>query len=1793
MDKKHTNQWKKAGFVLVLGLLFLAILPSAEALIKTKNYDPITETITISDWAGLDKLVEFQLIENTDHCFENCHAIIKVTPDNDIDSVERYEWNFYNRRNKLSEDIKEWNLYRQNDLDYYENVTKYIDCNITGTKTNNQTGENESYTYISKCENGTELVKRETKIWEDYDFGINTLRSGKPFLIKLEGKKDIYSSVDWIPTFFGFDFDEWAWWNSSYDYRRDILNETTSDIAVAVNGTSGFLGKTIWVNPSQLDNISIYYKNASIYAVANDTEEANYETEGGGLNNSITSIYNSNAMAVYHFGTDGSAEDSTSNLNHQTNDGAEWTSSGIFGGAYDFELDNTDSMLAPASDELKFGTGDFSACMNIKLESRSIYGTIVNWNGYSSTIDGWFIRVHNNNSVEFSTRDNAYVQVYTPVLSADTWYFVCGIRDGTNHTIWLDNTHYSKSGTAYDVTGEEDNGLTIGKTIPSSSYFDGLIDEVRIYNRALTETEIQELYNNSQNLNMQLGDEETVSNISINLISPADNYTSSSGNITFQCSANSTGGAEFGNATLDIWNSTDNNIYSNTLNESQVSCGNGEEFCPSEMISYWKLEEGNGTFFVDTIGTNNGTCVGDECPTYTMNGKIGGAYNFDGVDDSIILGSSNSIITDENNFTIAIWVKINGNSNTSRDYFSFLKGVSSAFMTMRVDINGYADMIYRDTTGSANTLNGATIITDNIWHQIIFTRSGAVVTSYVDSNQDVTVSNAGGAPSTDIAHLGRTGSGVFYANGTIDEVVVYNKALNQTEINELYQRNLENRGYCPTSDSCTAEWNVTNLDDDNYKWGCSAFSYDGLYNDTTDNRSFSVDATDPIVDIQSPVQDQLYYQDNLPIEIDLNYTATDTNRDSCWYHTSWNSTNITLPDCNNTKINLTEIGSQSVTVYANDTVGRLGSDTNTFTVAKNLTVIQDSPADSYISPIENVSFVCNASIEGTNLTNLTLRVYNSTALYYENTLALTGSSDSKQWDLTNIPDDDYNWNCLVQANPSKQTGNRTFTVDTITPDIDFITPTTESGYHSQNYIEANVTSTEPNPDTLTINLYNSTGLYDSNVSTNVSQQFYNFTSVPDGIYYLNATINDTIGHENFTETRTIILDTTNPSIAFDIGTEANNTSFNKNWIYANWTLTETNFKNITARIYNSTDDLINKTTFIVPTYEINWTLTDLNEQYHYNIEAYDLANNNNITETRYLTLDNTNPIINITHPTEYQGFNDESLPKTIDLNFTVSDTNLDSCWYNTDYTGNTNIAGCTNTTISVPTGADHYLNIYTNDTAGNIKNDSVNFQLVYYNPTYNNETHEVVSEDFTLNLIYDSAYYTGLGVIFNYNGGEYSATKTGTGDNVTWTSTLTTPEVTGDENKTFYWTVSLSGGINYEFNTSTYTQLVEDVQFDDCSVYTNKIINMTLYDEDTKEIINISENPHIEIDLYIGETLQYHNEWENNTAIVCTNYDPTGVRADATILYKSDNRVVEYNYLDNHIFTNETLDIKLYDLLASESTTFLISFKDDYYLPVEGAIIDIWRYYVGDGQYRSVEMGETSEDGETDGHLIEEDIKYKFYVRKNGETIYISPEYNAFCKATPCQINLYQKAGVTTIGDVTEVENLDYSLDIDEDNREVSLEYSTLDGSPAEMLMTVVKYDNWMNETVCNQTQTSSGGTLKCLIPLSYSNATYYTKVTKDGSFVAYDIVDLSPSSTDIFGAGTGIILTVLMYLTLAMMGMANGIAVIAFGLIGIILATFLNIFSGGSILSAGGTVLWLIIAGIIIIIKISERRSG
>jgi C1A family cysteine protease len=194
-------------------------------------------------------------------------------------------------------------------------------------------------------------------------------------------------------------------------------------------------------------------------------------------------------------------------------------------------------------------------------------------------------------------------------------------------------------------------------------------------------------------------------------------------------------------------------------------------------------------------------------------------------------------------------------------------------------------------------------------------------------------------------------------------------------------------------------------------------------------------------------------------------------------------------------------------------------------------------------------------------------------------------------------------------------------------------------------------------------------------------------------WYINCT--DGAGNTGMSDIWNISVDTIYPTINFTSPTETSGTTnITRNYILVNVTANDTNFKNLTMRIYNSSRTIINTT---------NGTLTSLFSNitgladgiYYFNATACDILNNCNNTETRNVTIDANSPTITINSP------RNNSYQKTGFI-FNVSMNKNGTCWYSIDGAANFTMGSIDNRTFNATNSSmaqiTHNLTFSCNDT---------------------------------------------------------------------------------------------------------------------------------------------------------------------------------------------------------------------------------------------------------------------------------------------------------------------------------------------------------------------------------------------------------------------------------------------------------------------------------------------------------------
>lgn len=194
------------------------------------------------------------------------------------------------------------------------------------------------------------------------------------------------------------------------------------------------------------------------------------------------------------------------------------------------------------------------------------------------------------------------------------------------------------------------------------------------------------------------------------------------------------------------------------------------------LLSYWKFDENTGTVASDSHGTNTISLSG---ATWTT-GKINSGLNFNGSNNRATF--SQHRISALPAWSLSAWVYTPGKSSNA--FYSDGSTTSSSNLFLIYLKEGSNDLRIYNNGGNIVTVGGYANFPSNTWVHIVLTYDGSVLRYYRDNtlihSQTVSISNSG----FDNMRFGNWYTQWF--SGRIDEPAIYNRAINTTEINTLY-----------------------------------------------------------------------------------------------------------------------------------------------------------------------------------------------------------------------------------------------------------------------------------------------------------------------------------------------------------------------------------------------------------------------------------------------------------------------------------------------------------------------------------------------------------------------------------------------------------------------------------------------------------------------------------------------------------------------------------------------------------------------------------------------------------------------------------------------------------------------------------------------------------------------------------------------------------------------------------------------------------------------------------------------
>jgi hypothetical protein len=190
-----------------------------------------------------------------------------------------------------------------------------------------------------------------------------------------------------------------------------------------------------------------------------------------------------------------SADDTTGRAQDGTVSGAAW-GSGISGNALAF--DGVDDGVLVGTAAAVTGSGDLSLAAWVKVDPGSPLGTVIQQReaGATGHQGEYMLNVNANGTVNFfiyGTSTYQFDLTTAATINDGQWHHLTALRSGTTGKIYIDGVEAATGSGA--VQALQSRAVSIGYDYrDNNKRFDGAIDDVRIYERALSAAEIDVLH---------------------------------------------------------------------------------------------------------------------------------------------------------------------------------------------------------------------------------------------------------------------------------------------------------------------------------------------------------------------------------------------------------------------------------------------------------------------------------------------------------------------------------------------------------------------------------------------------------------------------------------------------------------------------------------------------------------------------------------------------------------------------------------------------------------------------------------------------------------------------------------------------------------------------------------------------------------------------------------------------------------------------------------------------------------------------------------------------------------------------------------------------------------------------------------------------------------------------------------------------------------------------------------------------------------------------------------------------
>ncbi len=646
----------------------------------------------------------------------------------------------------------------------------------------------------------------------------------------------------------------------------------------------------------------------------------------------------------------------------------------------------------------------------------------------------------------------------------------------------------------------------------------------------------------------------------------------------------------------------------------------------------------------------------------------------------------------------------------------------------------------------------------------------------------------------------------------------------------------------------------------------------------------------------------------------------------------------------------------------------------------------------------------------------------------------------------------------------------------------------------------------------------------------------------------------------------------------------------------------TNISNVSL-IINDTYVETNSSGINNSNYFFTSTLPDGNHNWTY--ESCNTDNQCVNATVRTLNIDSLFPTLNVTFPRGVIDFHE--INTNLSLNWTVNDTNLDTCFF--DWNGTNNTVTCLDnqTNFNITDRENTNLTFWANDTFGQLSFSQTNwsYKIFQNSLTFNSSTIGGSTESFILNITKDSSLQISV-VDLVYNLSASSASFTA-GDTSIVTRSIDIPNPSADANLSFFFSFTMSD--SSIINTTSNNQTVLNFGVGNCSIFSTLIYNFTMLDEENQtELDNVTIDYSFTVFDSSRSTLITNVSFASivNPTAVCINQNLTATSLfslDAILKYDSSDGdyLTRYYNILNRSLTNDSIPnlINIYAVLAAIATPFQLTFRDESLALSPDILVNVNKQFVSSGDFKTVEIPITDTNGQTILNLVRNIGIYNLiFTDVSGAIVASFNKVTAFCQdftIGECTLNLDTPSTTAQTFNLSESIGISFVLEYTNSTNIATLTFSSLNSTAITARIVGTTQNQFGNQSVCDSSLTSTLGTVECNASSILETDNFlFIDVFSNGEFVETRVININPETPlvgGLYGSNGYFIAFLMMLFIIILFSEDRQVLLIMLGMGWVVILVF-GLVKGAIIGSVSGGI-WLLVTIVIMLWKLKKEEIG